>query len=321
MVRKTKDEQVEASYLAAMRKSPAKVLVVIVTYNAMQWAEQCFASLQKSSVRVDVIVVDNGSTDGTKAYIREHFKDVHLIEMTDNRGFGQGNNLGLKYALENNYDHVMLLNQDAWLTENALSTLLSILKSDARIGIACPVQLNGDGTDIDQNFKTYMKANTLAELRECVPRIETTGFANAAAWLIPLSVIRKVGGFDPIFSHYGEDRDYSNRAAYHGYTTVIGLDALVIHDRRYSSDNPYRKVYNRTLTMGLAHLKNINHSLLRNLMTWQIWRLRKIASALFTLNWEVLFVELKVTFELIGTLNVLAEVRFVSKNGKTPFIE
>ena len=57
-----------------------KLLVIVVTYNAMPWAEKCFTSLRKSSIPSDVIVVDNGSTDGSQDYIRTHFPEVELIE-------------------------------------------------------------------------------------------------------------------------------------------------------------------------------------------------------------------------------------------------
>ncbi len=75
-----------------------KILVIIVTYNAMQWAERCFASLRKSTVKPDMLVVDNGSNDGTQEYIQQHFPEVIFHQSRDNLGFGKANNLGLHYA-------------------------------------------------------------------------------------------------------------------------------------------------------------------------------------------------------------------------------
>ena len=68
---------------------------IIVTFNAMNWAEKCFSSLRKSSVAVECIVVDNGSTDGTQDFIKENFSEIILIKNDENKGFGKANNLSL----------------------------------------------------------------------------------------------------------------------------------------------------------------------------------------------------------------------------------
>ena len=82
-----------------------KLLVIIVTYNAMQWAERCFSSLRNSIVRPDVFVVDNGSTDGTQIFVKEHYPDVMFHQSEENLGFGNANNMGLQHALDYNYDY------------------------------------------------------------------------------------------------------------------------------------------------------------------------------------------------------------------------
>jgi len=74
----------------------ANIYVIIVTYNAMRWAERCFTSLRQSSVPVTCIVIDNGSTDGTQEYIKAHFPEVDFIQSPDNAGFGKANNIGIE---------------------------------------------------------------------------------------------------------------------------------------------------------------------------------------------------------------------------------
>ena len=73
-----------------------KIYVIIVTYNAMKWAERCFSSLRKSSVPVHTIVVDNGSIDGTQEFITTHFQEVEFVQSAENLGFGKANNLGME---------------------------------------------------------------------------------------------------------------------------------------------------------------------------------------------------------------------------------
>ena len=73
-----------------------KIYLIIVTYNAMKWAEKCFSSLRKSSVPVHTMVVDNGSTDGTQEFNKTHFPEVEFIQSAENLGFGKANNLGIE---------------------------------------------------------------------------------------------------------------------------------------------------------------------------------------------------------------------------------
>ena len=82
----------------------SKVHIIIVTYNAMKWAEKCFTSLRQSSILLKCIVVDNGSTDGTQEYIRKNFSEVELIISEDNLGFGKANNIGIARAYQQGAD-------------------------------------------------------------------------------------------------------------------------------------------------------------------------------------------------------------------------
>lgn len=92
-----------------------RVLVIIVTFNAMQWIEKCIQSVKASSFPLDLFVVDNNSSDNTVAYIKEKHSSIKLIESRSNLGFGAANNIGLQYAIDNDYNYVYLLNQDAWI--------------------------------------------------------------------------------------------------------------------------------------------------------------------------------------------------------------
>ena len=76
----------------------AKVLVVIVTYNALKWIQRCLRSVEKSTLQADVLVIDNGSTDGTLPLIRTDFPRTRIIETGENLGFGAANNRGLRIA-------------------------------------------------------------------------------------------------------------------------------------------------------------------------------------------------------------------------------
>ncbi len=215
------------------------IYAIVVTYNGIEWIEKCLNSLVNSTLLPKIIVIDNGSTDSTITIIKQNFKTVNLIESKINLGFGQANNIGLKLAVENNCDYVFLLNQDAWLeNEHTLLNLVNALETKPNLGILSPLHLNGQGTALDLYFADYLQQsdieNTKAAqmLTQKQPNlIINTTFINAAAWLISAACIKKIGGFDPIFFHYGEDRNYTQRTLYYGFKIGICPQAIILHDR------------------------------------------------------------------------------------------
>ena len=226
-----------------------KLLVIIVTYNAMQWAQRCFDSLNTSSIVPDVFVVDNGSTDGTQTFIQENYPKTIFQQSEENLGFGTANNIGLKYALDNNYDYVYLLNQDAWVMTDTFEKLIKISIENPDFGLISPMQMNADLYHIDKNFckglfdyqnKEFINELYNGNLKEIY---ETTPFIMAAHWFLTKDCIKKVGGFSPTFPHYGEDCNYINRVVYHGFKTGVAPLLKVVHDRGDRVEMPKRIMY------------------------------------------------------------------------------
>lgn len=215
-----------------------KIYVIIVTYNAMKWAEKCFSSLRKSSVFVQAIVVDNGSNDGTQDFIKLNFPEVEIIQNQENLGFGKANNLGIERAYKNGADFFYLMNQDAWIYENSVQELLNIYENHPKkeeIGILSPMHLDGTEKKLDifldkyisQNFENRMISDLYLNSTKSFYEIS---FINAAHWFIPKSTIEKVGGFNPYFFHYGEDNEYVNRVHYHRKKILLCTESKVVHD-------------------------------------------------------------------------------------------
>jgi len=206
-----------------------KVLVIIVSYNFEPWLDLCLGSLRRSEHPVSVMVVDNASADQTVNRITRDYPEVILVRNDQNRGFGAANNQGFRYALRENFDYVFLLNQDACIARDTLPVLLDHAGKHRNFGIFSPLHLNSRGDDFDPGFRSYSGLSRLSnvtghDLVEC-------SFINAALWLIPVPVLKKTGGFAPIFTHYGEDGDYVNRLKFHGFKTGYAENAVGYHCR------------------------------------------------------------------------------------------
>ena len=267
------------------------IFVIIVTYKGQLWYDRCFTSLRDSEIPVQTVVIDNASNDGTVEYIRENYPEIHLIASETNLGFGQGNNKGMRYALDNGADYVFLLNQDAWIEPNTLKELVEIHKHNPQYGILSPMHLNADKTSIEKGLMHYvadLKITDPAWINDLyfgtTKDIYNTNYVNAAAWLLPRKTLETIGGFDPIFFHYGEDDNYMQRVTYHGFKIGLCPGVKVMHDTerrvisKVYSDNDYKKCL-------LIDLANINTN--KNLNSVFLHKSKKIILKCLKGNWKV----------------------------------
>lgn len=220
-----------------------KIYFIIVTYNAMKWAERCFTSLRQSSVPLHSIVIDNGSTDGTQEYIKTHFPEVDFIQSDSNLGFGKANNIGIEKAYKEGADFFYLMNQDAWLYEDSLEKLLEAFNAypnKDEIGIISPMHIDGSEKKLDIFLDKYIsyncdKTRLISDLYfQTLKPFYELDFINAAHWLLPRNTIETVGGFNPFFFHYGEDNEYVNRVHFHKKKVLLAPKSKVVHDGKQS---------------------------------------------------------------------------------------
>lgn len=212
----------------------SKTFIVIVTYNGMTWLKKCLGSIDFSTFKV--VVVDNNSDDETLQFISTHFYSIHVIENAKNMGFGQANNTGISYALRQGAEQVFLLNQDAYLVQDCLEKLVTFQHENLQYGVLSPIHLDAQN-NLDKQFSKYMGHNNNPNffsdhvLQKPIKRVYEVPFVNAAAWLIHKECLLTVGGFDPIFFHYGEDNNFCQRVLYHDFEIGVFPNAYVIHDR------------------------------------------------------------------------------------------
>jgi len=248
-----------------------KLFIVIITYNGMQWIEKCLNSCNGNSI----IVVDNASTDNTVAFIRENYPKIKLIAQDKNLGFGAANNLGIAYALKQECDYVFLLNQDTYLQKNAIEKLIEAHQENPEFGILSPIHLNGIGDKLDRNFSYYISYDKnpnfyFDAINSGLKTIYEVPFVNAAAWLLPKHTLENIGGFDPIFFHYGEDDNYCQRVLFHKLKIGIVAVSFVNHDRETRTHNIKETKESKLLKLERSfklNWANINEDNLKEITT------------------------------------------------------
>lgn len=204
--------------------------IIVVTHNQLQYTRQCLESLRfRTDEPYEMIVVDNGSTDGSIDYLRAQ-PNVTLIANPDNRGFPAAVNQGLRCAQGR---QVLLLNNDTVLTTGWLRKLLDALYSDPKTGLVGPVSNSVSGfQEIPVSYSDLASLDGFAweqgrhHAGEYIEVERLVGFC----LLIRREVIDAIGLLDERFGIGNfEDDDYCRRAQGAGYRTVMALDSFVHH--------------------------------------------------------------------------------------------
>lgn len=204
----------------------------------MRWIENCLSSIKEDKVDLEILVVDNNSTDQTVEFIKNKFPHVKVFPQTENLGFGGANNFGYEIAKKDGSEFIYLLNQDTIsYPDNIFRLIESHNQLGENTGFISPIHLNDDGNKLDIMFERYIGAvscpNIISDLLlNKKKNLYEIRFANAASWLLSVNTIKEVGGlFSSAFFHYGEDMNFVSRLIYFGYKNYIHTDLLIHHCR------------------------------------------------------------------------------------------
>lgn len=292
-----------------------KILVIIVSYNFERWMDRCLGSLRESGQRADIVVIDNASQDNSVRLIQENYPEVRLIQSKTNLGFGRANNIGMKIALTEGYDYVFLLNQDAWIDGSTLGTLARLCQQYPQYGIMSPTHLTGSGNKLEHGFSEYTGMKSLEEITALTTGLPTppiaASFINAAFWMIPVSVLKKIGGFCPLFYHYGEDVDYANRLRHAGLQ--IGYSSIVFgcHDREYRQISRKTFLHLEQIYL-LTEYANINYSFPKAFAYGVLAAVKKSVLAFLKKEIHTSMVYLSITWYLLGCTFKVARYRKIN---------
>lgn len=258
------------------------VTVIIVTYNSEDEIAACLDAVysERRHVSMQVIVVDNASSDLTVEIVQVRFPQVMLLQPGSNLGFSKGVNYGVRHA---DADFVLLLNPDTMVRRHAIDVIVGFARANPRYGLYGGRTIKVDGSleplsclGLPTLFSTLMFATGLSCLAPHSPllnpeslggwkrdTVREVGVISGCFLLVSTAVWQKLGGLDESYFMYGEDVDFSIRARALGYRPVICPDAELVHKLGTSSKSPAHKML--LLYRGKA-------SLIRR--HWHGWRLK-----------------------------------------------
>lgn len=269
-----------------------KVVVIVLSWNKKKSVIEVLESLKKSAttdIRMCILVVDNGSTDDSPNVIREYInksKDKkggitwELITNSNNLGFVEGNNIGISHALQNGYDYVVLLNDDAIVGKDCISSLVRAAQMDTNIGAVSPkiyffkgfefhksrysksdlgkvIWYAGGKIDWDNVYGTNNGVDKVDKGQ--FEKIVDTDFATGCCVLLTKEAIEKCGMLNTNYYMYLEDADISRRFIKNGFRVIYYPKAKVWHKVAQSSGigselNDYFITRNRML-FGITYAR------------------------------------------------------------------
>ena len=219
---------------AAPHETP-RVTAVVLTCNSLAHVDECLRSVGASSYpNLGVLVVDNGSTDGTLERIRTDFPDVEVLALGQNLGFTAGNNRGIEAALAAGADLVMLLNDDTAMDPDCIAEMVKAWRSDpGAIGMLSPViasyhdpQREFVGAEV---LPLTWGAGEIERPAGELPEVMDVQYVSGCALMASTELIREIGLLDERLFMYYEDMDWCFRCWNAGKRVVVATRARVRH--------------------------------------------------------------------------------------------
>jgi len=193
------------------------VYVVLLNHNGKNHLEYCLPSLLATEYpNYCILLVDNGSTDGSVEYTREHFPQVTVVQNQENLGWAGGNNVGIRYALERDADYIVLQNNDTKVDPRWLSGAVQVCEDDPRIGVVGFNMLQEYIQGEDPDEEQFRRLSAAWKKLEHEPADHVSG----AALFVRADVFRDVGLIDEAYFAYSEEDDLEKRAVRAGYRMV-----------------------------------------------------------------------------------------------------
>ena len=284
----------------------SKVAVIVVNWKKYDITSSCIESiLNSTNSNFKIILVDNES-DNKKVKNFKYKNEIEIIQNKKNEGFSKANNIGIDYALKNNYDYTILINNDTIVEKNLIEVLLKTAQAK-NFSVVQPLILKYNGKEIWNaggrinyffgNFITIKKVgNSLNSSNEL------TEWFTGCCCLFKTKIFKDIGKLDESFFAYYEDVDFSLRLKKHGYKIGFTSKTYIYHYESFSS------IFNNSKGGKLSpyiHYLNIRnhililkkHSDLFNSFGTRLYQIFKIISYSIYFIFRLRFTKLKMVYK------------------------
>ncbi|MBT3442419.1 MAG: glycosyltransferase family 2 protein [Flavobacteriaceae bacterium] len=252
-----------------MKINKLSIAVILVNWKKYNLTSKCIDSLNKSNYKnFKIILVDNEYSEKSLIELKNKHKELIVFKEKNNLGFASGNNIGIRYALENDYDYIMLLNNDTEVTENFILPLVERMEKNLFLAAVQPLILNFSNKSIIWNAggklnkflgltSTRLNNN---KLNSSIVFDDYTDWISGCCILIKSEILTKVGLLDEKFFNYYEDVDWSLRMKNLGYDLGFVKESIIYHHGSSSSKN--KKTKEGVISSKIHYFNIRNHILL-----------------------------------------------------------
>lgn len=244
------------------------VAIIVINWNSYEVTSECLNSLR--SVNYDsfeIILVDNGSEDTSGQRLKIEYPEITLLTNESNQGFTGGNNTGIRYALSNGFDYLMLLNNDTITTPNFLKVLISKLSVSSRIGAIQPKIMFNQERHVIWSAggvlnRFLLLTSTMGENELDKGQFDqdrNPDWITGCCFLVRSDIVRQVGLLDNKLFIYYEDFDWSMKIRAAGFQLLYEPKSVIYHEVGMSNQN--RKDHNEGTISPFSHYVNIRNHL------------------------------------------------------------
>ncbi len=264
----------------------AFVATIIVTHNCADTMAACLRSLDDSTVRSPVFVIDNASSDGTADLVRSMAPHVTLVEPRDNLGFAGGCNLGIRAARAVDPDYLFFLNPDAAVDPRCIEALLEAMDSEPELAVVSPTIFSGSsgdiwyaGADLDL-AQGHFHHLTTTEPHVGRRGVTRTGRPTGCAMLVRRTVVDEVGYMDPSYFLYWEETEWTLRFKEAGHLVGFVPEATATHFVSSATGGSGSKLYEYYFLRNRLRLlkqktSRTRFDLTRNTLLDSAWRIER----------------------------------------------
>lgn len=215
-----------------------KVFIVILNFNSFEDTEECLISLEKLDYNnYEIIIIDNSSNDNSYDKLKKRFVKYNIIKSNENLGYANGNNIGIKYALESGAEYICILNNDVIVERNFLDKIITVMKDKMDIGLAGPCICQYDHKNSIQamganiNLYTGLTQGKYKNYKysEIPHKNILVDYLGGACFICRREVFEEIGLIPENYFLFFEETEFCYRASIKGYKLLCVYDSKVYH--------------------------------------------------------------------------------------------